>query len=68
MLKEALARMCSEKNRYPDVLTACAAGAHYIETDNLKALWWYKCPHCGGYHLTRAYHGKAQNVMTPLNG
>src|SRR5579863_3910362 len=63
MLRTELTRMCAGKNRYPDVLTASAAGAHYIEIDQLKALWWYRCPVCKGIHLTKTNHGKRQNVM-----
>ena len=62
-------RACISKNRYPDVLTARAAGMHYIETGQAngereppKKLWWYRCVHCGGVHLTSNDNGRKFNV------
>lgn len=60
--------MCLSKNRYPDKLTACAAGAHFIETMQVDGLWYYRCPICRGWHLTRQNHGKKRNVLTILEG
>lgn len=63
---EILDRMCRGKNRYPDIITVCAAGAHYIEIEQITDLWWYKCPHCGGFHLTSHDRGKKHHVKFGL--
>ena len=60
---EHLDRACLGKNRYPDLVTTCAAGAHYIERGQIEALWWYRCKFCGGFHLTSQDRGKKRNVM-----
>jgi hypothetical protein len=62
---EKVERACIKKLRYPDELTARAAGMHYIdhyEHDAPKKLWWYKCPHCAGVHLTSNDNGRKFNV------
>ena len=59
---EALGRMCQSKLRYPDEITARAAGLHYREHYATIALYVYRCPHCAGYHLTRAAHNKRASV------
>lgn len=58
----ALARMCVAKNRYPDELTARAAGQHYREHYASELLYIYRCPHCAGFHLTRTPHHKRSSV------
>lgn len=67
--QEKLHRSCSDKNRYTDSLTASAAGAHYMSCgqEPNSMLWWYRCPHCAGYHLTRRNCGTKQNVMFLLD-
>lgn len=55
-------RMCAGKARYPDELTARAAGQHYQQRMRTKPLYIYRCPHCGGHHLTRREHGERQSV------
>lgn len=57
-------RMCAGKTRYPDELTARAAGQHYQGRDRMatKKLYVYKCPHCAGHHLTRAQHAERAAV------
>jgi hypothetical protein len=58
-------RACSSKLRYPDEMTARAAGLHYIGSgaqDAPKRLWWYRCKHCGGTHLTSNDNGRKFNV------
>jgi hypothetical protein len=51
-----LTRMCIAKNRYPDELTARAAGQHYRERYASESLYVYRCPQCAGFHLTRTRH------------
>lgn len=59
----ALERMCASKSRYPDELTARAAGQHYRGRQYAPSpLYVYKCPHCAGYHLTRAQHAERYSV------
>lgn len=55
-------RMCASKTRYPDELTARAAGQHYRERMTTKNLYVYKCPHCAGHHLTHVPHSASKNV------
>ena len=58
-------RACVRKLRYPDEATARAAGMHYIERgdpDAPRKLWWYRCPHCAGVHLTSNDNGRKFNV------
>ncbi|MDN7537021.1 hypothetical protein [Burkholderia cenocepacia] len=63
---EVIQRMCAHKNRYPDELTARAAGAHYVTLGQVSALWVYRCPICNGFHLTSQQQGKRQNAMYGL--
>jgi hypothetical protein len=58
----ATERMCASKSRYPDELTARAAGQHYREHNETKPLFVYRCPNCRGYHLTKAEHAPRYNV------
>jgi hypothetical protein len=51
-----LQRMCFRKHRYPDELTARAAGHSYMTQYATSPLYVYKCPECAGYHVTRAKH------------
>lgn len=44
---------CLTKHRYPDQLTAQAAGISHSERHPELVLHVYCCPHCHGYHLTR---------------
>lgn len=37
--------MCSGKTRFAREITAMRAGAGL-------GMDWYRCPYCGGYHLT----------------
>lgn len=64
--REVLARMCREKNRYPDEITARAAGSHYIDTDQIPDLWVYFCEHCRGWHLTSKRHNPRWHVLYGL--
>lgn len=52
---------CKDKPRYPDELTARAAGAVSLaERQNREWLWVYRCKHCrGGWHLTHKDQGNA---------
>lgn len=38
-------RMCSEKTRFASELSAMRAGSRL-------GMDWYRCPYCGGFHLT----------------
>lgn len=38
-------RMCSDKTRFASEIAAMRSGAKF-DMD------WYRCPYCGGYHLT----------------
>lgn len=63
---EKIVRACASKLRYPDELTARAAGMHYIThttgPDRPEALWWYRCVHCRGVHLTKNDNGRKYKV------
>ena len=43
---------CTNKIRYPDAITARAAGQYYGDCFN-HALYLYQCPYCKGWHLTK---------------
>lgn len=60
---EHLHRACVDKNRYPDLMTAKAAGMHYVDRGQIAALWTYPCKICGGYHLTSHDRGRKHNVF-----
>lgn len=46
--------VCAKKNRYPDELTARAAGCSSIGLHaNTDTLYAYRCSACRGWHLTR---------------
>lgn len=55
-------RACIRKLRYPDEMTARAAGMHYIDRGEATKLFWYPCPHCAGFHLTSNDNGHKRNV------
>lgn len=38
-------RMCSDKTRFASEIAAMRSGAKF-------GMDWYRCPYCGGYHLT----------------
>lgn len=60
----AIFSMCGKKRRYPDELTARAAG-QYLEAQEgggLK-LWVYRCPVCQGHHLT-SKRGKPEAAVS----
>lgn len=59
---DQIARMCESKRRYPDELTCCAAGMHFIELGQKKDLWRYRCRLCDGWHLTSADNGWHNHV------
>lgn len=48
-------RMCKRKQRYPEELTAVAAGMGYLEhaANKTRLLWTYRCKFCKGWHLTK---------------
>lgn len=45
-------RGCLSKIRYPDQMTARAAGMYYGPRNNVT-LYVYQCKFCGGWHLTK---------------
>jgi hypothetical protein len=63
-----LRRMCADKNRYPDELTARAAGQYYLTHFATSKLFVYKCPECAGFHLTRARHAPELAVDYDFSG
>jgi len=44
---------CTNKHRYPDLVSAHAAGDHMAKLMNSPEVYLYLCPCCGGYHLTK---------------
>lgn len=48
-------RMCTRKVRYPTA-EAAAMGASYCMNNGSPDLAVYRCPLCGGWHLTHRYH------------
>lgn len=61
-------RNCAAKHRYPDELSARAAGMYAIETHrNTDALDAYQCPICHGWHLTRQINGIAITATDPFD-
>jgi hypothetical protein len=61
---------CPETNkyRYADDLTARAVGSSYEAAQRAAGLvlYVYRCPHCGGWHLTRNDNGKRARVSAYL--
>ena len=56
---------CLSKRRYPDELTAHAAGAYSKEASGfVGALFVYQCTYCRGYHLTK-HPGSNQSLGYP---
>lgn len=51
LLKDII-RGCTSKVRYPDQITARAAGIYLSEMHH-HALYLYPCKYCKGWHLTR---------------
>ena len=66
MPAEAIKRSCTTKNRYPDIMTAVAAGMHQHESFGAK-LYTYRCRVCDGWHLTKSKHGRDGNPVTPCS-
>lgn len=57
-------RRCAGKHRWSDELSARAGAIHSLETyGGPPKLWTYKCPHCAGWHLTRAWQ-RGQEPIT----
>jgi hypothetical protein len=51
---EAKDKACSNKTRYADEYAARAGWIHAMEEDpEIGQLYFYRCDHCRGYHLTR---------------
>lgn len=49
--RKKLARVCLNKVRYANMGEVCDIMARVWE-EQKKSLNFYKCKHCGGYHLT----------------
>jgi hypothetical protein len=56
-------KMCESKLRYPDEITARAAGMASLEQlpDRADRLYTYNCPLCRGWHLTKR-RNRAESV------
>lgn len=52
LLVERIYASCERKQRYPDELTARAAGRMFSEKEGYP-LWLYPCRVCRGWHLTK---------------
>jgi hypothetical protein len=62
VLVTTIERGCESKRRYPDELTARAAGQFY-SAKNEVTLYLYPCSLCRGWHLTRkVQRNEWQNV------
>jgi hypothetical protein len=62
--KEEIRRRCHSKVRYADEFAAMAGGMRSIEhhkTDD--PLYAYKCPLCGGWHLTRSKQRSDKHII-----
>lgn len=60
-------KTCASKRRYPCELTARAAAMDSIERNgNAKVLGVYRCPQCGGWHLTRQMGDYAVTSADPV--
>lgn len=47
-------RRCSSKGRWPDAVSATASALYALEQeDRPGGLFYYQCPHCRGWHLTK---------------
>lgn len=57
VLRERKERQCDNKNRYPDEFTVRAQGMHQMESQGAAQLWFYRCKHCDGFHLTKFNNG-----------
>lgn len=65
VLVKQIERGCLSKIRYPDQMTARAAGMFYSSRNHLN-LYVYKCQYCGGWHLTKkrvSYKARANYGM-----
>jgi len=51
-LVKHIERGCTSKVRYPDAITARAAGQYYGDS-NQVTLYVYQCQFCKGWHLTK---------------
>ena len=56
---------CKAKRRFADEATARAHAMLAIEeVRNRVELWIYRCPHCGGWHLTHKKQGRRDLRVT----
>lgn len=51
------ARMCTQKMRYPTKMDALMAASR-VTMKKSVALTTYRCPICGGWHLTKYREGR----------
>lgn len=55
--------VCIAKRRYTDEPQTIAAAIDSLERfPGETALWYYRCPHCNGWHLTKKNHGNRFKV------
>lgn len=55
---------CESKLRYPNEMTAVAAGLHYMGKHQVEKLWRYQCKLCHGWHVTRSDNGDRFAIHT----
>lgn len=65
--QEEIDRMCQDKRRWSDELSARAGAMIALERypDTVR-LYTYRCPVCSGYHLTRVKQ-RGQTPVTALD-
>lgn len=62
--EDELQRMCQGKHRWPDEMSARAGAMQSLERrPETKRLFHYRCPACGGYHLTRTKQFNQEPVV-----
>lgn len=62
--REEFERMCANKHRWSDELSARAGAIHSLERrPHVEQLFTYQCPICRGFHLTRCWQPNKEPVM-----
>ena len=66
---EELTRMCLGKHRWPDEMSARAGAMQALEKrPTTWRLFHYRCPACGGFHLTRTRQFNQEPVTADAKG
>lgn len=55
---KAARKACGRKRRYPDRMSAESRAQQYEVRFDAPPLRAYRCPYCGGWHLTKGRWGK----------